>query len=174
MVIFKFKEKSKRKVFLDGEIDDNLASRVVSEILKLADESSTDEIELIINSPGGRITSGVAIYDAIQYVQCDVITVIVGEASGVALLIAASATRGKRYLLKESIVGLVSISSDGSDNKIQNANQKEVIDRAKMKIYSIFSSITGQELHKIISDSENETYLSAEEAIKYGLADKII
>lgn len=174
MNIFKFMKKVNREVFLNGHIDDNLATRAISEILKLAEESKSDDIKLIINSPGGLMTSGFAIYDAIQYVECDISTVITGQAHGLALLIAASGTKGKRYIVDESIVGLVPFASNEDNNQIQNTSHKEVIDRIKRKTYSIFSSITGNELHKIAFDIENETYLSTEEAVKYGLVDRII
>ncbi len=165
-----------RIIFLSGPIDDNLANLTIAQLLFLSNEDSKTDIHLYINSPGGSITAGLAVYDTMQFLRCDVATYCVGQAASMAAVLLAGGKAGKRFLLANNRVlihqPLISgeLVAPATDLDIE---AKEII-RLRERIYSILSKHTGQSAEKIEKDCDRNLWLDADEAIKYGLADRII
>ncbi len=160
-----------RIIFIGGEIDDELANSIISELLFL-DSKSNDEISIYINSPGGSITAGMAIYDTMNYVKSKVTTICIGIAASMASLLLASGD--KRYILPNSEVmihqPLGGVNGQATEIKI-------VADRIiylRNKLNKILSEKTNQDIKKIEKDTERDHYLTAKEALEYGLVDKIL
>lgn len=164
---------SNRIIFLSGEINDHVSNLVISELLYL-DSISDDEISLYINSPGGSVTSGMAIYDTIQFIKSDVRTICVGLAASMAAIILASGAKGKRCSLLNSEImihqPLGGIEGQATDIKIVSDH----ILCIKEKINKLLSILTSQPINKIKNDTERDYYLNSQEAKKYGLIDTII
>ena len=162
-----------RVIFLSGEINDTLANLVISELLYL-DNISNDEISLYINSPGGSVTSGMAIYDTINFIKSDVRTICIGLAASMAAIILASGSKGKRNSLPNSEImihqPLGGVEGQATEIKIV----AEHIVKTKDKINKLLSKLTNQKYEKIVNDTERDYYLSAQDAKKYGLIDEII
>ena len=162
-----------RIIFITNEITDEVSNIVISELLYL-DSISNDDISLYINSPGGSITAGMAIYDTMNFIKSDVSTICVGMAASMASIILASGTKGKRYILPNSEV-MIHQPLGGASG--QATEIKIVADRIlylRDKLNKILSEKTGNNIKKIEKDTERDHYLSAEEALKYGLIDKIL
>jgi ATP-dependent Clp protease protease subunit len=163
-----------RIVFLDGEIDDLTADLVVAEILFLDGQDSEKDISLYINSPGGSVTAGLAIYDTIQYTKCDVQTICLGQAASMAALVLAGGARGKRMVLPSSRV-LIHQPWGGAQGQARDIDiQAREIVRLKEIIIDYFAKDTGKDADKIARDIERDLYMSAQEAVDYGVADKIL
>ena len=162
-----------RIVFINGEITDNLASIVVSELLYL-DSINHDDIYIYINSPGGAITSGMAIYDTMNYIKSDVKTICIGLAASMGAFLLAAGTKGKRCSLPNSEImihqPLGGTSGQATDIKIA----AERILKIKDKLNKILSSVTGNDIKKIEKDTERDNFMDPEDALSYGLIDKII
>jgi len=162
-----------RVIFLSGEINDTLANLIVSELLYL-DNISNEEISLYINSPGGSVTSGMAIFDTINFIKSDVRTICVGMAASMAAILLASGTKGKRNALPNSEImihqPLGGVEGQATEIKIV----AEHIIKTKDKINKILSKLTNQPLEKVIINTERDYYLSAQDAKKYGIIDSII
>jgi len=162
-----------RIIFISGEIDDVLSNIVISELLYL-DNISNDEICIYINSPGGSVTSGLAIFDTINYIKSDVRTICIGIAASMAAILLACGTKGKRNALTNSEImihqPLGGAQGQATDIKIV----AEHIENTRNKINKILSRLTGQSLNKITKDTDRDYYLSAIDAKKYGLIDEII
>ncbi|MBO4600709.1 MAG: ATP-dependent Clp protease proteolytic subunit [Bacilli bacterium] len=162
-----------RVIFLSGDINDAVANLVVSELLYL-DNISHDEINIYINSPGGSVTSGMAIYDTINFIKSDVRTICVGLAASMAAIILASGTKGKRQSLPNSEImihqPLGGVEGQASEIKIV----AEHIENTKCKLNKILSQLTKQKYEKVVIDTDRDYYLSAKEAKKYGIIDEII
>ena len=162
-----------RIIFISGEIDDDLANMVIGQMLYL-DSKSNDDISLYINSPGGNITSGMAIYDTMNFIKSDVSTICVGMAASMASILLASGKKGKRYILPNSEVmihqPLGGVSGQATEIKI-------VADRIlylRNKLNLILADKTNKDIKEIEIDTERDHYLSANDALKYGLVDKIL
>lgn len=162
-----------RIVFIGGEIDDDTANIVISELLFL-DSKSHDDISIYINSPGGSITAGMAIFDTINYIKSDVSTICVGMAASMASVLLASGKKGKRFILPNSEVmihqPLGGVNGQATEIKI-------VADRIlylRNKLNKLLSDKTNQDIKKIEEDTERDHYFSAKEALEYGLVDKIL
>ncbi len=162
-----------RIVILSGEIDDNLANSIVAQLLYL-DSVNHDPINLYINSPGGSITSGMAIYDTMNYIKSKVSTICIGMAASMAAFLLSSGERGMRYCLPNSEVMIHQPlgGAKGQATEIQIAAER--ILKLKAKLNNILSKNTGQSLEKIQDDTERDYFLSANEALDYGLVDKVI
>ena len=163
-----------RIIFLGEPIDDNVANIIIAQLLFLEAENAKEDIKIYINSPGGSVTSALALYDTIQHIKCDVSTICVGVAASAAAVLLASGTKGKRYSLPNSQVMIHQLSihglqGQGTDIEI---NAKEVI-RMKAQLNGILSKHTGQPIKKVTTDTERDYYMTAEEAKKYGMIDKI-
>ena len=162
-----------RIIILSGEIDDNLANSVVAELLYL-DSVNHNEISLYINSPGGSITSGMAIFDTMNYIKSDVSTICIGMAASMAAFLLSCGKKGKRYALPNSEImihqSLGGIQGQATEIKIA----AERILKLKHKLNTILSKNTGQDIKKIEEDTERDHFLDANEALAYGIIDKII
>lgn len=163
-----------RIIFLDEEIDDRIASLVVAQLLFLDAEDPGKDINLYINSPGGLVTAGLAIYDTMQYLKSDVSTICVGMAASMAAVILSSGAKGKRYILPNAEVmihqPLGGTQGQASDIKIQ----ADWMMNTKAKLNKILAENTGQKLEVIVKDTDRDNYMTASEAIKYGLVDEIL
>ncbi|MBX6394712.1 MAG: ATP-dependent Clp endopeptidase proteolytic subunit ClpP [Alicyclobacillaceae bacterium] len=163
-----------RIIFLGTEIDDVVANLVVAQLLFLAAEDPDKDIRLYINSPGGSITAGMAIYDTMQYIKPDVSTVCIGMAASMGAFLLAAGAKGKRYALPNSEImihqPLGGVRGQATDIKIH----ADWILRTKDKINRILSERTGQPLEKIERDTDRDNFMDAEEAKAYGLIDEVI
>ena len=163
-----------RIIFLDGEITDDTASLVVAQLLFLESEDPDKDINLYINSPGGLITAGLAIYDTMNYIKPDVCTICVGMAASMGAFLLSSGARGKRYVLPNAEVlihqPLGGTSGQASDIKIA----ADHIIKLREKLNRILAANTGQPYKKIVQDTDRDNYLDAAEALAYGLVDKIV
>lgn len=162
-----------RIIFLSGEIDDAVANTVVAQLIYLEGKDSQKDISLYINSPGGSVSAGLAIYDTMNYIKCDVSTICIGLAASMGAFLLSSGTKGKRYALKNSEImihqPLGGAQGQASDIKIQ----AEHILRIKEKMTKILAENTGRSVSEIERDTDRDNYLSADEAKAYGLIDKV-
>ena len=162
-----------RIIFLSGEIDDNVANIVVAQLIYLEGKNPDKDISLYINSPGGSITAGMAIYDTIKFIKCDVSTICIGMAASMGAFLLASGTKGKRYALPNSEImihqPLGGFQGQASDIEIHAQH----IMRIKNKMNTILSEITSKDLDTIKSDTDRDNFMTAEQAKEYGLIDDI-
>lgn len=163
-----------RIIFLGDPIDDNLANSVIAQLLFLDSEDSKKEIKLYINSPGGLVTSGMAIYDTMQYVRSEVATICVGMAASMAAVLLAAGTKGKRFILPNAEVMIHQIMGGAEGQATDIKIRAEHILKLRDRLNKILSKHTGQDLSKIEKDTERDNFMTADEAVKYGIADKII
>jgi ATP-dependent Clp protease protease subunit len=163
-----------RIVFLDGEINDISADLVVAQLLFLDGQDVEKDINLYVNSPGGSVTAALAIYDTIQHVKSDVQTICLGQAASMAALILASGTAGKRMILPSSRV-LIHQPWGGARGQARDIgiHSKEII-RIKKLIIEYFSKHSGKTIEQISSDMERDFFMSAQDAVEYGIADSIL
>jgi ATP-dependent Clp protease, protease subunit len=163
-----------RIIFLGGPVDDGVANTVIAQMLFLAGEDSKKPIKLYINSPGGSVTAGMAIYDTMQFVAPAVETVCVGIAASIAAFLLAAGKKGKRIALPNSevLIHQVMGGAEGQASDIEIAAQQII--KTKKKINQLLSKMTGKTLSKIEKDSDRDYWLSAEEAQKYGLIDEVV
>lgn len=163
-----------RIIMLGGEIDDAVASSVVAQLLFLEAEDPTKDIYLYINSPGGVVTSGLSIYDTMNYIKCDISTICIGQAASMGAFLLSCGSKGKRYALPNSRImihqPLGGAQGQATDIEIQ---AKEIL-RIKEMLNQILANNTGQKLEKIIKDSDRDFFMSAAEAVEYGLIDKVL
>lgn len=163
-----------RIVFIDGEIDDSTASLVVAQLLFLEAEDPETDINLYINSPGGMVTAGLAIYDTMNYVRPDISTICVGQAASMGALLLSSGTKGKRYALPSAEImihqPLGGAQGQASDIKIQ----ADLIQETKKRLTRILAHNTGQSIKKVEADTDRDKFMFAEQAIEYGLIDNIL
>ena len=163
-----------RIIMLSEEINDTTASLVVAQLLYLEGQDSTKDISLYINSPGGSITSGMAIYDTMNYIKCDVSTICVGMAASMAAFLLAVGAKGKRYALPNSEImihqPLGQVQGQATDIKIHT----ERLLRIKSNLNKSLASATGQPLEIIERDTERDNFMSADEAKQYGLIDLVM
>ena len=162
-----------RIIFLNGEINDQTANLIIAQLIYLEGKDPDKDIMMYINSPGGSVVAGMAIYDTMNYIKCDVCTVCVGLAASMAAILLSSGTKGKRYVLPNSEVmihqPLGGFQGQASDIKIH----AEHMMRTKRLINKILSQNTGVPIETIEKDPDRDNYMTAEEAKKYGLIDKI-
>ena len=163
-----------RIIFLGEEVTDASASLIVAQLLFLESEDPGKDINLYINSPGGSVTAGMAIYDTMQYIKCDVSTICIGMAASMGAFLLAGGAKGKRIALPnaEVMIHQPSGGAQGQATEIQIA--AEHILRTKQKLNEILAANTGQDLEKIKADTERDNFMSAEEAKAYGLIDEVI
>lgn len=164
-----------RIIFIGGPIVDVLANSVIAQLLYLSAKDPGKEIQIYINSPGGILSAGLAIYDTMQYVKCDISTVCVGMAASAAAVLLAAGTKGKRYALPNSEMMLhqVAVSGIGGEAVEVEIAAKQIL-KLKERVNRILAYHTGQPLEKIEKDTDRDFYLSAEEAKEYGLIDEVI
>ena len=162
-----------RIILLSGEIDDNLANIVVAELLYL-DSLSHDDISIYINSPGGNVTSGFAIYDTMNFIKSDVSTICLGIAASMAAFLLSSGKKGKRYALPNSEVMIHQPLGGASGQATEIKIAAEHILNTKKKLNDILAKNTGKSIKQIENDTDRDNYLSADNAKDYGLIDKIL
>lgn len=163
-----------RIIFLGNEIDDYTASIVVAQLLFLSSQDPKKDIHLYINSPGGSVSAGLAIYDTMKFIQCDVSTICVGMAASMAQVLLCAGTEGKRYALPHSRImmhqPMGGTRGQASDIEIYT---KEMI-RIREQLYKIISEHTGKDTETIKKDADRDNYMAPEEALAYGLIDKVL
>lgn len=163
-----------RIIFLGEEVNDVTASLVVAQILFLESEDPTKDINLYINSPGGSVVAGMAIYDTMQYVKCDVSTICMGMAASMAAFLLAGGTKGKRYALPNAEI-MIHQPSGGAQGQASDIKiVAEQILKTKQKLNRILAENTNQPIEVIERDTERDNYMSAEDALSYGIIDKVI
>ncbi len=163
-----------RIIFLGDPITDNLANTVIAQLLFLDSEDSKKDIKLYINSPGGMVTSGLAIYDTMQYIKSDIVTICVGIAASMAAMLLAAGTRGKRLILPNAEVMLHQVMGGAEGQATDIKIRAQHILRIHERLNKILSQHTGQPLAKIEKDTDRDFFMTAEEAKAYGVVDKII
>ena len=163
-----------RIIMLSGPIEDEMANSIVAQLLFLDAQDSTKDIYLYINSPGGVVTSGMAIYDTMNFIKCDVQTIVIGMAASMASVLVSSGTKGKRFGLPHSqvLIHQPSGGAQGQQTEIEIA-ATEILKTRKM-INEILAKNSGQPIEKINRDTERDHYLTAQEAVDYGLLDGIM
>ena len=163
-----------RIIFLGEEVNETTASLVVAQLLFLESEDPGKDIQLYINSPGGSVTAGMAIYDTMQYIKCDVSTICIGMAASMGAFLLAGGTKGKRYALPnaEIMIHQPLGGAKGQATEIQIA--AEHILKTRKKLNDILAANTGKEYEQIAADTERDNYMSADEALAYGLIDGVI
>ncbi|MBR1911821.1 MAG: ATP-dependent Clp endopeptidase proteolytic subunit ClpP [Treponema sp.] len=163
-----------RIIFVDGEIRDESADLVVAQLLYLESENPDKDINMYINSPGGSVTAGLAIYDTMQYVKCDVQTICMGQAASMGAILLAGGTVGKRYALPSSRVMIHQPWGGAQGQESDIAIQAKEIIRLKKLSIKYFSEQTGKSEEDVAKDMERDFYMSAEEAKQYGIVDHIM
>ena len=163
-----------RLIFIVGPVEDHMANLVVAQLLYLESENPDKDIQLYINSPGGSVTAGLSIYDTMQFVNCDVSTICVGQAASMGALLLGGGTKGKRYALPHSriMVHQPSAGFQGQATDI-DIHAKEVLE-LKRRLNEIMSTNTGQQVEQVERDLERDNFMSGEAAVKYGLIDTVL
>ena len=163
-----------RIVFLGEEVTDVTASLVVAQLLFLESEDPAKDINLYINSPGGSVTAGMAIYDTMNYIKCDVSTVCIGMAASMGAFLLAGRAKGKRFALPNAEVMIHQPSGGARGQATEIKIVAEQILRTKKKLNEILAANTGQPIEVVERDTERDNYMTAEEAVAYGLVDAVI
>ena len=163
-----------RVVFLVGPVDDSVANVVVAQLLFLESENPDKDINLYINSPGGNVSSGLAVYDTVQFIKPDVSTICVGLAASMGALLLAGGAKGKRYSLPHSRM-MIHQPSGGAYGQATDIDihAREIL-RLRERLNEVLAVHTGQPLEKIASDTERDNFMGAEEAVEYGLVDQVL
>jgi len=163
-----------RLIFIVGPVEDHMANLIVAQLLFLESENPDKDIQLYINSPGGSVTSGLSIYDTMQFVNCDISTICIGQAASMGALLMAGGAKGKRYALPHSrfMVHQPSAGFQGQATDIE-IHAKEVLE-LKRRLNEIMALHTGQTLKQIEKDLERDNFMSGEDAVKYGLIDTLL
>lgn len=163
-----------RIIFLGDEVNDQTASLVVAQLLFLESEDPNKDIQLYINSPGGSVTAGMAIYDTMNYVKCDVSTICIGLAASMGAFLLSSGAKGKRFALPNAEVMIHQPSGGARGQATEIQIVAENILKTKKKLNEILAANTGQTVEKVTEDTERDNFMSAEEAKEYGLIDEIV
>ncbi len=163
-----------RIIFIGGDIEDAMANTVIAQLLFLQNENADADISMYINSPGGLITSGLAIYDVMQFVGCNVVTYCLGQAASMAAVLLAGGTKGKRFVLPNSRILIHQPMGGARGTATDIGIQAEEILRLRARLNQILAHHTGQKIEKIEEDVDRDRFLGADEAVAYGLADQII
>ncbi len=165
-----------RIIFLGGQVDDESANLVIAQMLFLSNEDAKSDINFYINSPGGSVTAGLAVYDTMRFLRCEVATYCIGQAASMGAILFTAGQKGKRFMLNNSRILLHQplingvLEGPATDLDIQ---AKEII-RIRGRIYEILAHHTGKSLEKITADCDRNRWLEAKEAVEYGLADEIL
>jgi ATP-dependent Clp protease protease subunit len=163
-----------RIIFLGEEVNETTASLTIAQLLFLESEDPNKDIHLYINSPGGMVTAGLAIYDTMQYIKCDVSTICVGLAASMGAFLLAGGAKGKRLALPNSEIMIHQPSGGAKGQATEIEIQAENILKTKKRLNEMLAANTGQPFEKVAADTERDYYMSSKEALEYGLIDKII
>ncbi len=163
-----------RLIFIVGPVEDQMANLIVAQLLYLESENPDKDIQLYINSPGGSVTSGLSVYDTMQFVSCDISTICIGQAASMGALLLAGGANGKRYALPHSriMVHQPSAGYQGQATDIE-IHAKEVLE-LKRRLNEIMARHTGQKVEKIQQDLERDNFMGGQQAVKYGIIDTIL
>jgi len=163
-----------RIIFIGTPMDDDVSNLIIAQMLFLASEDSDKDINIYVNSPGGVVTAGLAIYDTMQYLKCPITTICIGQAASMGAMLLAAGSKGKRYALPNARImihqPLGGAQGQATDIEIQT---KEIM-RVKKLLNEILAKHTGQPLTKIEKDTDRDFYMSAQEALEYGIVDEVI
>ena len=163
-----------RIIFLSEEVNDTTASLVVAQLLYLEAQDPDKDIQFYINSPGGSVTAGLAIYDTMQYVKCDVSTICIGMAASMGAFLLSSGAKGKRYALPNAEI-MIHQPSAGTQGQITDMSlHLKRLETIKKRLNHILAENTGKDVETVTADCERDNFMSAEEALAYGLIDKVI
>lgn len=168
---------SDRIIFLGEEVSDTIASLVVAQLLFLESQDPEKDIALYINSPGGSISAGLAIYDTMQYIKCDISTICLGMAASMGAFLLAGGTKGKRFALPNSeiLIHQPAIHGNGIQGQATEIQiVSEHLQKIKQRTNKILAENTGRTVEELVRDTERDNYMSAKEALEYGLIDKIM
>ena len=163
-----------RIIFLGEEVNDVSANLIVAQLLFLEAEDPSKDIQLYINSPGGSVTAGMAIYDTLQYIKCDVSTICLGMAASMGAFLLSSGAKGKRYALPNSTIMIHQPSGGAQGQATEIQIVADQIAKTKKKLNEILSANTGQPLEIVEKDTDRDNYMTAEEAKAYGLIDGVV
>ena len=163
-----------RLVFIVGPVEDHMANLVVAQLLYLESENPNKDIHLYINSPGGVVSAGLSIYDTMQFINCDVSTICVGQAASMGALLLAGGTKGKRFALPHSRIMVHQPSAGYQGQATDISIHAEEVLELKRRLNKIMSKHTGQSLETIEKDLERDNFMSAESAVEYGLIDTVL
>ena len=163
-----------RLIFIVGPVEDQMANLIVAQLLYLESENPNKDIHVYINSPGGVVSSGLAVYDTMQFINCDVSTICIGQAASMGALLLAGGTKGKRYALPHSRV-MVHQPSAGYQGQVTDISiHAEEVIALKHRLNEIMAKHTGQDIKQIEKDLERDNFMGAEDAVKYGLIDTVL
>lgn len=165
---------NERIIILNGEINDNTSALIVAQLLYLSSKDSKKEISLYINSPGGSITAGMAIYDTMNFIKCDVSTICIGMCASMAAFLLAGGKKGKRYALPNSEIMIHQPLGGGQGQATDISIMANRLLKVKKRLNSILATNTNKSLESIENDTERDHFLDATEALEYGIIDKII
>ncbi|HEY5779795.1 MAG TPA: ATP-dependent Clp protease proteolytic subunit, partial [Terrimicrobiaceae bacterium] len=163
-----------RIIFIGTPIDDHVANLVVAQMLFLQMEDAKKDINIYINSPGGSVTAGLAVYDTMQFVTCDVNTYCMGIAASMAAVLLSAGTKGKRYALPNSDIMIHQVSGGAQGQASDVERQVEFMFKLKKRLNHILSLHTGRSVEQVTKDADRDYYMSAQEAKDYGLVDEVV
>jgi ATP-dependent Clp protease, protease subunit len=163
-----------RIIFLGGQINDVVANSVIAQFLFLASKDEKKDIQLYLNSPGGSVTAGLAIYDTMQHIKCPVSTVCVGMAASMGAVLLAAGAKGKRFALPNSEIMLHQVMGGVTGEAVEIEITAKQILKIREKLNAIIAKHTGKDIKQIANDTDRDFYLSAQEAKEYGLIDEVI
>ena len=163
-----------RIIMLSGEIDDATANTVVAQLIYLEGKDPDKDISIYINSPGGSVTAGLAIYDTMNYVKCDVSTICIGMAASMGAFLLSSGAKGKRYILPNAEVMIHQPSGGAQGQATEILIAADHIQRTKQRLNKILAENTGKPIEQVAIDTERDNWLTAEDALEYGIVDKIL
>lgn len=163
-----------RIIFLGTAIDDGVANAIIAQLLFLEQQNPKEDIKIYINSPGGSVSSALAIYDTMQYIRCDVQTICVGLAASAAALLLSAGKKGKRFVLPNSEVMIHQVMGGASGQASDINIHATHILKTKEKLNGILAKHTGQKISKVEKDTDRDYFMAAQEAVKYGIVDKVI
>jgi len=163
-----------RIIMLSGEVNDQVASSIVAQLLFLEAEDPDKDIYFYINSPGGVITSGLSMFDTMNYIKPDIVTICIGQAASMGAFLLACGTKGKRYALPHSRIMIHQPSGGAQGQSTDIQIQAQEIQRLKDTLNEILAKQTGKTVKKVEKDTERDFFMSAQEAMKYGLIDKVL
>ena len=161
-------------IFLGTAIDDNVANAIVAQMLFLESEDPDKDIQIYINSPGGSVTAGLAIYDTMQFVKNDIVTYCIGQCASMGAHLLAAGTRGKRFALPNARIMIHQPSGGAQGQATEIEITFKEIQRLKDNLAATFAKHTGQPLKKVIKDMDRDFFMGAEEALEYGIVDKVL
>ena len=162
-----------RVIFLSGQITDEVANLVVAQLIYLESKDPTKDISIYINSPGGSVTAGMAIYDTMNYIRCDVSTICVGMAASMGAFLLAAGTKGKRYALPNSEIMIHQVLGGSQGQASDVEIQTRQLLKLKNKLNALLAKHVGKDVEQVQKDTDRDNYLDAEQALQYGIVDKV-